>query len=1137
MKYFFWFLLLFAGSFLKSQVCFSPVAQPINLTTLPTVGKVISADFDNDGLKDIIYTEYGAYLHLGLGNGTFNNGGNQIITTGISNLTATDLSGDGIPDVAMTQNANFVRVLINNGTGSFLPPVSYTVGSSPFSIVALDLNADGVKDLVTSNSGPNNISILLGTGSGSFVAGATYTLGVAGQLFTKDFNNDGNPDVILANGTSVHRVLLGNGTGGFTLPVINVFAGISSSTLTCADFTNDGILDVVSLSNSGNSFSFNSGTGTGGFNTAGTFPVNNQPLSVIDGDFNGDLKRDLAISFSNQTTSIYLGDGTGNFVYETTFFSGKSSIINVDFNNDGLGDLCTVSHNSFPSYSSFVHVLLANPNTPTLTISGNNLMCFLDANTLTATGAQSYTWTGGITNGAAFSPATTDTYTVKAIASNSCTNRATKTVSVTDCGNATLCFSSNTLGLVGDFLIKTDLNNDGNLDIAAVRSWTNTMNVYLGTGTGTFGSAATHVFNPITSGYSYNQGASDDVNGDGNKDIIVTNYNYPGAISVMLGNGSGGFSSVTQFSVSDSPRHIIIKDLDNDGDKDVAVANDVNEDIQILYGNGTGAFTAGPVYVVPGSYISALFCEDLNNDGKPDLGCSMLFSQNVQAYINAGSGTFTNVPPGSPAYGNANDAVCRDFNNDGVMDVATADYNSGGGMFVGNGTGNGLFTLSKFYASPTIQSQSRILSGDFNNDGNDDLVLGEASGGIMCHFYLGTDIGTFHKVLSTPLANHFVEGDFNNDGRLDVLSNAGILLNNATTISVSGNSPVCAGNTLTLTSSGATTYTWNSIYSGTSFTSTPTSNTIYTVVGTTTAGCSGSQTVSVSVYNLPSLTVNSGTICSGDNFTISPTGANTYTYSSGSAVVSPTINSTYTITGTDLNGCISLPVVSNVSVSPQPTITASGGMICSGDSFTIAPLGATTYTYSGGSAIISPTTTTSYSLNGSDAQGCVSLPVNITVSVNPLPAISISSSNTLICAGQTATLNATGANSYTWSTSSSASQIIVSPTITTTYSLTGLDLNNCSNNSTFTQSVSACTSIQPQKESIKEILLYPNPTNGGFLIQCEKGTKIRIQNMLGDLLLEHTMSSEKEELSIEKWNDGIYILSTEGASIRIIKTD
>jgi hypothetical protein len=765
-------------------------------------------------------------------------------------------------------------------------------------------------------------------------------------------------------------------------------------------------------------------------------------------------------------------------------------------------------------------------------------MCFLDANTLTATGAQTYTWTGGITNGVAFSPSTSATYTVNAIASNSCTNRAVKTVTVTDCGNATLCFSSNTLGLVGDFMIKTDLNNDGNLDIAAVRSWTNTMNVYLGTGAGTFSSTTTHVFNPITSGYSYNQGASDDVNGDGNKDIIVTNYNYPGAISVMLGNGSGGFSSVTQFSVSDSPRHIIIKDLDNDGDKDVAVANDVNEDIQILYGNGTGAFTAGPVYVVPGSYISALFCEDLNNDGKPDLGCSMLFSQNVQAYINAGSGTFTNVPPGSNAYGNANDAVCRDFNNDGIMDVATADYNSGGGMFVGNGTGNGLFTLSKFYASPTIQSQSRILSGDFNNDGNDDLVLGEASGGIMCHFYLGTDIGTFHKVLSTPLANHFVEGDFNNDGRLDVLSNAGILLNNATTISVSGNSPVCSGNTLTLTPSGATTYTWNSVYSGTNFTSTPSSNTIYTVVGTTTAGCSGSQTVSVSVYNLPSLTVNSGTICSGDNFTISPTGANTYTYSSGSAIITPTVNSTYTITGTDLNGCISLPVVSNVSVSPQPTISASGGIICFGDSFTITPLGALSYTYSGGTAIVSPANSTTYSVSGSDAQGCVSLPVSITVSVNPLPTISISSSNTLICSGQTATLNAIGANSYTWSTSVASSQIIVSPTITTTYSLTGTDPNNCSSNSTFTQSVSACTSVLNEKVENNNLIIYPNPTSGKCTIECRDHPVLELYDILGNLLFQKKIENERLELDLSELKAGVYFIFIPSHPVtRLIKTD
>lgn len=255
-------------------------------------------------------------------------------------------------------------------------------------------------------------------------------------------------------------------------------------------------------------------------------------------------------------------------------------------------------------------------------------------------------------------------------------------------------------------------------------------------------------------------------------------------------------------------------------------------------------------------------------------------------------------------------------------------------------------------------------------------------------------------------------------------------------ISVNSGS-ICSGNSFTITPSGASTYT---IEGGSSI-KTPTASTSYTVIGTSAAGCvSGAfATSSITVNTRPIITVNSGSICSGNSFTINPAGANTYTIQGGSAVVSPTATTNYTVVGTSAAGCVSNTfATSNVTVSTTPTITVNSGSICSGNSFTINPAGANTYTIQGGNAVVSPTATASYTVVGTSAAGCVSNTfATSNVTVNALPTISLSGG--AICPGNSFTLSPGGANTYTYSSGSA----VVSPTITTSYSVSGTSAAGC----------------------------------------------------------------------------------------------
>ena len=262
------------------------------------------------------------------------------------------------------------------------------------------------------------------------------------------------------------------------------------------------------------------------------------------------------------------------------------------------------------------------------------------------------------------------------------------------------------------------------------------------------------------------------------------------------------------------------------------------------------------------------------------------------------------------------------------------------------------------------------------------------------------------------------------------------------------NTLVCIGNSVILNGSGADTYAWyNGITNNVAFTPTLTGVVNYTVVGTnTTTGCSNVAVVTVTVSPSPTVSVSNGTICSGNSFTISPTGATSYTYSGGSAIVSPTATTVYSVTGA--NGSCSQTKTVSLTVNVTPTVSASSGTICSGVSFNLNPTGASTYTVSGGSATVSPTTTTSYTVNGTSSQGCVSQSDFIaTVNVNTTPTIT--ASNGTICAGSSFTISPSGATSYTYSGGGSA---VVSPTTNTTYVITGSN-GSCSSTKSVTVTV------------------------------------------------------------------------------------
>jgi hypothetical protein len=291
---------------------------------------------------------------------------------------------------------------------------------------------------------------------------------------------------------------------------------------------------------------------------------------------------------------------------------------------------------------------------------------------------------------------------------------------------------------------------------------------------------------------------------------------------------------------------------------------------------------------------------------------------------------------------------------------------------------------------------------------------------------------------------------------------------------ITGSSSVCAnatGNYSIVLVPNATTYTWT-VPVGSTINSGQGTNTInatfgsssgnITVTAGNTCGTSAASTFVLTISPSPPIVVSSNpaSFCSVGTSTLTASGSTNYVWMPGNltgatVVVSPTTTTTYTVTGTNSQGCIST-ATTTVTVNPLPVVTAtsSAASVCVGGSVTLTGGGASSYTWNNNvmNAIsFVPTATTTYMVTGTDANGCVNTAMT-TVTVNPLPTVTANSSAASVCAGSSVTLTGGGAATYTWDNNVIDAVSFV-PTATTTYMVTGTDVNGCVNTATTTVTV------------------------------------------------------------------------------------
>ena len=158
--------------------------------------------------------------------------------------------------------------------------------------------------------------------------------------------------------------------------------------------------------------------------------------------------------------------------------------------------------------------------------------------------------------------------------------------------------------------------------------------------------------------------------------------------------------------------------------------------------------------------------------------------------------------------------------------------------------------------------------------------------------------------------------------------------------------------------------------------------------------------------------------------------------------------------------------------------------------------------------------------------------------------VSCSSSASMICTGQSVTLTASGATSYTWSPGNfTTTSIVVSPVTTTTYSVAADNtVSTCSSNTTITQMVSPCTGIELSNLKGEELLLFPNPNQGEFFVSYPVNSTVTICDAKGKFVKTFELNeSNGRKIKCEGLESGIYFLKlnsekyTESKRISVIR--
>ena len=717
-------------------------------------------------------------------------------------------------DIAVANgDDNTVSVFLNNenGTISSTSSADFSVDGDPNAIQVADIDKDGLSDIMTGNANGQSVSLLLNNGDG-FRTIPSFSLGAqpSNSIAIDDFDNNGLLDIVVSDwsGSSGTDVLiglnLGNGTAlsfDSTGPVAN-----GANAVATGDFDEDGFSDVLVSSWNTDEVIPLFGDGQGNLIPGTAIPVGDRPQTIVVSDFDLDSDKDFAVvNAASQNISILLGDGAGSFSPQPSIALGTnpSKIAVGDMNNDAVPDLIVTEFNS-PTGS--VSVLLGD-KTGAFPLQNNYYLAggFIsdvhvadlnDDNNLdvVTTNQADNTFTVFYGDGTGSLRDRVDIDTGNAPKGLAVGNFEQTTKSIF--GNLDILTANRGLGpsvsiLYGDGLnsyvrsdvsfsaqpnaIKSaDFNNDGLVDFVTGNALANSISIALNSVNG---------FDIADFSLGYEAASSlevGDFNNDGNQDIFVPDWGGSTGtrIQFLLGDGTGGFTPSAFHNVAAGPIGPSVGDLNHDGNLDAVVANWNADSITVLFGNGNGG-VASTLALSAGVRPAETRIGDFNNDNNLDLIAANTLGGTATVYLGDGIGNFA-LQPGLLTSDNSAFVDIGDLNNDGLTDVVIGDRESPTSqIYTFLGDGDGLFSFSGDHLF-TLEFLNRVMIGDVNDDGNNDIVSVQEGGTLSV--FVGNGDGSFQPRFDTMVG----DGPFS----LDITQLHSRILPNLEVVSSIGDRPV-----------------------------------------------------------------------------------------------------------------------------------------------------------------------------------------------------------------------------------------------------------------------------------------------------------------------------------------------------------
>ena len=332
------------------------LGAPIEVNFTGATSSLVFTDFNGDGIKDVAATLVDDdAVAIRLASAPLAYGVQETYNVGqLPRSIAVGVFGSGVELDLVCSNIRDVSILHGDGAGAFRGARGFAVGDEPQFVRVVDMNADGIVDVVSIDQFQNKVVFMQGVGDGTFVNMgqiplAPTALETAGVLLIEDFDEDGAPDVITTvNSSGTIQLMRNTGSLPFGQPdaMDSTVVGNSPLGIDATDLNGDNHLDLVVANSGDNTIQALIGGGDGSFVAGTPVAAPFAPLVVALADWNGDGHEDVAVSTGNSDGSethllLYEGDGAGGLTLVAQQpLPQLASVMSVgDFDEDGLPDI------------------------------------------------------------------------------------------------------------------------------------------------------------------------------------------------------------------------------------------------------------------------------------------------------------------------------------------------------------------------------------------------------------------------------------------------------------------------------------------------------------------------------------------------------------------------------------------------------------------------------------------------------------------------------------------------------------------------------------------------------------------------------------------------------------------------------